>query len=202
LSKPHLDLGYDAVYSAWINFRKHKKSTNSIDDFEYCLEENLQSLVLDIQNQSYKHNLYGKVVILEKKRRDLAVACVRDRVVHRFLYDYLVTLYDKTFDPDVWSCRKGRGLHKCLARTQKLLQKHSNSYCWRADVTKFFDNVSHDKLLLCLNRKIGKDKTAMYLCNEIIRSYNSELRATSYELRATSYELRATSYESCRHTDW
>jgi retron-type reverse transcriptase len=164
---------YHAAYDAWLGFRKGKKPTRSIDTFAYHLEENIARLSRELKDRSYKHGSYQKVVLQEKKRRDLAVAGVRDRVVHRLLYDYLLVIFDKTFDPDVWSCRQGKGLHKCLARTQKLLAQHSGSYIWRADITKFFDNVAHSTLLNCLDRKIGDDEQTMWLCREVIDSYNA-----------------------------
>lgn len=49
----------------------------------------------------YEHGVYGYKIVNEKKRRDIAVAGVRDRIVHRLLYDYLVAICDKNFDYDV-----------------------------------------------------------------------------------------------------
>lgn len=155
---------YQTVYQAWLAFRKGKKPVLFIDEFAYNLEENIYILSNELTNGTYRHGSYQRISVQEKKRRDLAVAPVRDRVVHRLLYDYLVTVFDRTFDPDVWSCRKDKGLHKCLARTQKLLRRFENVYVWRADITKFFDNVLHDKLLDCLQRKIGDDDAALWLC--------------------------------------
>jgi RNA-directed DNA polymerase len=188
-----LKLCFADLHKAWSSFIKGKSRSNSIDEFQYSLERNLHEIHQDILNHSYQHGPYKKVVIKEKKRRDLAVAPVRDRVVHRLLYDFLVEKYEKSFDPDVWSCRKGKGLHKCLVRTQKLLKRYNNSYVWRADISKFFDNVNQQTLIECLDRKIGSDETYFGLSKEIIRSYNNnELRTTNYELRTTNYELRTT----------
>ncbi len=168
-----MDFSYLQLYKAWEKFKKGKKKTQSIDEFAYSLEDNLQKLGKDINNRCYKHGDYKKVVILEKKRRDLAVAEVRDRVVHRLVYDELVNIWDKSFDPDVWSSRTSKGLHGALARTQKLLQKHQYSYVWRADITKFFDHVRHDVLLDCINHKTQSNSKLFWLCNEIINSYST-----------------------------
>ena len=163
---------YQAVYKAWLMFRKGKNPSSAIDIFAYNLEQNIQKLSDDLCTKTYQHGVYNKVVVKEKKRRDLAVAGVNDRVVHRLLYDYLVNIFDKQFDPDVWSCRKGKGLHKCLARTQKLIRKHKLSFVWRADITKFFDNVFQEKLLDCLRRKLQPDDDTLWLCESVIDSYN------------------------------
>ena len=160
----------DQIYEAWRAFRRGKKPSPDIDNFEYHLAANLVSLTNDIAGGTYRHGSYRRVIIRERKRRDLAVAAVRDRVVHRLVYDKLVDLFDKSFDPDVWSCRCGKGLHKCLTRCQQLLGKYQNSYIWRMDITKFFDNVDHGVLKQCLRRRI-KDKQLLWLCDEIISSY-------------------------------
>ncbi len=164
----NLQTDYATLYRAWRSFRKGKKPSPYIDEFAYSLEINLVQLVTELSKKSYQHGHYQPVVLYEKKRRDLAVAPVRDRVVHRLLYDYLVAVYDKGFDPDVWSCRVGKGLHACLARTRTLLRKYSLSYVWRADIAKFYDNVDHAILFNCLLRKIGQDRAAIWLCQETI----------------------------------
>lgn len=168
-----LKTDYQAVYTAWRKFKKGKRTSLAIDEFAYDLEGNLTRLSNELCNKSYRHGGYQPVVLYEKKRRDLAVATVRDRVVHRLLYDYLVAIYDKGFDPDVWSCRVGKGLHACLGRTKQLLRKYSHSYVWRADIAKFYDNVNHATLLDCLRRKIGQDKSAINLLDKIISSYRT-----------------------------
>lgn len=129
-------------------------------------------LASELSGGAYKHDNYWAVVLYEKKRRDLAVASVRDRIVHRLLYDYLISVYDKSFDFDVWSSRRGKGMHACLSRTQQLLKRYSNSYVWRSDITKFYDNVEHATLLSCINQKINYDQAAIGLINEIINSYS------------------------------
>ena len=170
--KDFLRVDYRAVYKAWLAFRKGKQPTGPIDRFAFGLESYLAQLSSQLTDRSYKHGTYRQISLTEKKRRDLAVASVRDRVVHRLLYDHLLPIFDSGFDPDVWSCRTGKGLHKCLDRSQKLLRKHKASYVWRADITKFFDTVDQQVLLKCLNRRIDHDKTAIWLCREVIDSYS------------------------------
>ena len=170
--KVELSTNYQAVYKAWRMFQKGKKSSEVIDMFAYYLEQNIEQLANDLTSRKYIHGGYQSVVVNEKKRRDLAVACVRDRVVHRLLYDYLVNIFDKRFDPDVWSCRKSKGLHGCLDRTQKLLDKNIASYVWRADIAKFFDNVEHKMLIKRIKGKVGNNTTATWLSEIVISSYD------------------------------
>ena len=109
--------------------------------------------------------------MLDNKRRQISVAPIRDRVVHRLIYDYLVHLYDRTFIYDVWSCRKGKGLQAAINRSKQFLRENKTSYVWRSDVKKFFDAVDHERLLSILSRKIKQPKVSCLL-QEIIKSYD------------------------------
>ncbi|MCL2451798.1 reverse transcriptase/maturase family protein [Candidatus Saccharibacteria bacterium] len=161
------------LFAAWRNFRRGKKPNTAIDEFAYNLTANLARLADEIERREYRHGGYRRVVVEEKKRRDLAVAAVRDRVVHRLVYDELVEIFDAKFDPDAWSCRKDMGLHKCLTRTQQLLTKHHANFVWRMDVAKFFDRVDHAKLREALRRRV-QDPRLLYPCDELLDSYNCQ----------------------------
>ncbi len=173
-------------------WRKGKKPSRAIDEFEHDLVSSLAEITLQLQTKTYKHAGYRKLQIVEKKRRDLAVASVADRLVDRMVHDQLVEIYDKSFDPDVWSSRLEKGLHKCLARTQKLLQKYPDSYIWRSDITKFFDSVDQAVLIQILKIKIDDKSDLFWLCREIITSYNLLERRTENGERRTENGERRT----------
>src|SRR3989338_8623878 len=58
--------------------------------------------------------------VAEQKRRIVSVAAVRDRVVHRLLYDHVVACFDARLSFDAWSCRKGKGLLGAIRRGPSL----------------------------------------------------------------------------------
>ncbi len=167
-----IDTSLTNIWTAWRAFRSGKKPSRDILRFQSDLESNLLQLCADVHTGNYIHAPYTHRIINEKKRRDIAVAQVRDRIVHRLLYDYMVPLLDKAFDPDVWSCRRGRGLHQCLDRCLLLAQRHKSGYVWRADISKFFDNIDHQVLMRCLRDKIH-DPIAIRLLNIVITSYQT-----------------------------
>ena len=151
-------------------FRRGKQPSRDIRAFELDLEYNLLKLCADLSTGQYEHGGYHHRIVNEKKRRDIAVASVRDRVVHRLLYDYLVPLVDPRLDYDVWSCRQNKGLHKALERTHHLIYSYSHGWMWRADIAKFFDHVSHNTLTTCLLR-FTSDETVQKLLDKVINSY-------------------------------
>jgi retron-type reverse transcriptase len=137
------------------------------------LEKELISLYAEIHYGVYRHGGYRHFYVTDNKKRKISVAGVRDRVVQRMVYEYLVKLYDKRFVYDVWSCRKKKGLHGALARIQKFIRNKNIRFVWRADISKYFDSIDRATLLDILRRKIN-GPVALYLLNEIINSAPGE----------------------------
>lgn len=139
-------------------------------DFWYHLETEVASLNKDLTGGNYKHGGYHTFTVTDNKRREINVATIRDRVVHRLLYDYLVELFDQTFINDVWSCRKEKGLLGCIDRVQLLFNQYQHCYLWRADIKKFFNHIDHAILKRTIARKVD-DLKALKILATIIDSY-------------------------------
>lgn len=167
-----IDLSLENIWRSWFIFRKGKHCTAELHNFQYYLEENLCELYCDLRDGTYMHGSYRKFIVCDNKRREISVACIRDRVVHRLLYDYLNNVYDNRFMYDVWSCRKGKGLLGAIEKIQSLLKKFPDAYIWKVDIKKFFDNVDHRKLREILRYRI-KDPVALGLLHEVIRSFST-----------------------------
>jgi len=167
-----IDLSLKNIWDSWFAFRKGKKPTSELDSFQYYLEKNLYNLFADLNLGRYRHGGYRKFIVCDNKRREISVADVRDKVVHRLVYDHLNKICDKTFIYDAWSCRIKKGLTGAIERTQTFLKRHPNGYVWKGDVRKFFDSIDHEILQKLLAPKI-KDKKTSILLDEIIRSFQS-----------------------------
>lgn len=168
-----INLGLSNIYHSWTAYRKGKKATIDLDIFQYHLEKELFSLCRELNSGLYRHGGYRKFVVCDNKRREVSVASIRDRVVHRLVYDYLTNIYDKTFIFDAWSCRMNKGLTSGLDRTQSFMQKYQNGYVWRADISKFFDSVDQEVLIKILSLKISDTQT-LQLLKKIIDSFWTE----------------------------
>lgn len=168
-----IDISLSGVYKSWYAFRAGKRPSRLIITFEYQLENNLYKLANDIQNNHYQHGSYRHILVQDSKPRRIVVAEVRDRVVHRMLYDHFVPLMDSHFDHDVWSCRKGKGLEEAINRTRSLLVKYPHGWVWRGDVAKFFDSVNHEVLREIVRRYV-KDEAALDLLQRVTTSYFTE----------------------------
>lgn len=169
-----IDVGLGNIWRSWFAFRKGKRSTAELHEFQYYLERNIFALFKDLNDGTYRHGGYKKFVVSDNKRREVSVASIRDRIVHRLIYDYLMPIYDKTFIYDAWSCRAGKGLFGAIERAQAFLKTHPRSFVWKGDVKKFFDSVDQKTLLEILSLRI-KDKKTYNLIAEIIYSFSSSV---------------------------
>ena len=165
-----IDLSLSNIWQSYFKFKKGKKTSQELEKFSYYLEENLRSLHHDLDSGNYKHGQYRKFTVTDNKRREISVSNIRDRVVHRLIYEYLCQIYDKTFIFDAWSCRKNKGLVGAIERAQNFVSRKPNSFIWRSDIKKFFDSVDQQVLLKIISRKIRNQKD-LSLLREIIGSY-------------------------------
>lgn len=175
-----IDFRLANIWKSWYSFCRGKKRTIELERFSYNLEENLRCLHTDLNQGIYYHGSYRKFTVTDNKRRKIAVAPIRDRIIHRLLYEYLVPLFDRTFIYDVWSCRKNKGLIGAIERTQQLLSRNVGCFVWRSDIKKFFDSVDCEVLQQILHRKIS-DENTLWLLEEIISSYHNQNPVTNRE---------------------
>ena len=138
--------------------------------FHNNVEAELTSIHNELHTGKYYHGAYRNFLVCENKKRFISVAPIRDRVIHRLLYDYLVEIYDKTFDFDLWSCRLGKGLNGAINRLQSFSAQYKNGFFWRADIRKYFDSIDQEILLKIISKKISESKTGN-LVEKILLSY-------------------------------
>jgi hypothetical protein len=84
----------------------------------------------------------------------------------------LVSIFDKRFIFDAWSCRENKGLLGAIERTQQLLASNKYAYVWRSDITKFFDSVDHNVLKTCIRRRVFNQNN-IALIENVIDSFSS-----------------------------
>lgn len=160
----------EILWNCWLKYKKGKRKTIDYLQFEENLERNLLGLAEQLQSGAYRHGTYRSFEVKENKKRLISVASVRDRLVHRLLYEYLVPIIDHKLDFDVWSCRGGKGLVAAVFRCGQLVQKYGRGYFWRADISRFFASVDKD-ILMSLIKAMIPDALAVKLLREVVASY-------------------------------
>lgn len=190
-----IDFSLSNLYRSWYAFRRGKRASSEIIAFQYSLESNIDQLSHQLANKSYKHGAYAHFIVQDSKKREIAVAPVRDRVVHRLIYDFLVPQWDKTFIFDAWSCRNNKGQHKAIERASSYMRNYANGWVWRSDITKFFDSVDQETLLELVSRHT-KCKDALWLIQEVLASYSKNEPGRGMPIGNLTSQIFANIYQN------
>ena len=88
------------LYRAWNDFVHGKRMRGDVNDFAISLADNIHDLYETLVGGTYVHGPYQEYTITDPKKRVIHKASVRDRVVHRLLYNALYPYFDKRFIHD------------------------------------------------------------------------------------------------------
>ncbi len=162
------------LYKAYLKAKKGKNESLEVLRFTFNLEEELINLHKDLKAQEYKTGKYRNFIIFEPKERKISALPFRDRVVHHSVYSAIEPVFEKSFIFDSYACRKDKGTHAGIKRTQKFIrQVNKNFYVLKCDVSKYFPSVNHRILKKLLRKKIS-DKKLLNLLDLIIDSNGLE----------------------------
>lgn len=100
--------------------------------------------------------------------RELGIPTVVDRLIQQALYQVLSPLYEPTFTENSYGFRPGRSAHQAVKRSRDYIRQDKR---WVVDVdlSKFFDEVHHDRLLSKLRKRI-EDRRVIHLIDRYLRS--------------------------------
>jgi RNA-directed DNA polymerase len=91
----------------------------------------------------------------------LTVPTVLDRFIQQAAMQVLQRRWDRTFSEHSYGFRPGRSAHQAVAQAQQYIAA-GYRWCVDLDLEKFFDRVSHDKLMAKIAARVG-DKRLLKL---------------------------------------
>ena len=102
------------------------------------------------------------------KVRKLGIPTVADRVVQQAIVGVLSPIYEPMFHESSYGFRPGRGAHDALRACQRA---YDEGYVWVVDMDleRFFDNVSHSKLIQLLSDTI-RDGRVVSLIHRFLKA--------------------------------
>ncbi len=164
-----------SVYKAWQDFSKGKMHKQDVQFFYANLEDELISILRDLLTDQYIHGPYARFIVHDPKRRIIHKATVRDRVIHRLVYNKLLPIFHSRLLDCSFSCRPSFGQHRSIEAVRRAIRQvtqNGSRECWilKIDVRKFFDSVDHNILFDLLCRSVT-DKRLLALLQMIIQSF-------------------------------
>lgn len=167
---------YENLYLAYLKARKGKRSKPGVATFEYHQERELIRLQDELQQGAWRPGKYHHFYIHEPKRRLIAAAPFRDRVVHHALCNLIEPLWEKRFIADSYANRLGKGTHRAILRCSQFARHYA--YVLQCDIAQYFPSIDHAILREMLQRVIP-DAQVMHLIDLILAS--SETSSNSDE---------------------
>jgi RNA-directed DNA polymerase len=169
-------ISLENIFSGWNEFRKGKQSKPDVLMFERFLEDNIFALHEELETGAYRHGEYKTFHIQDPKPRTISKATVNDRLVHHLVFRQLYAVFDSDFFFHSYASREGKGTHRAVQNLSKCLRRSSKnftcpSFALKCDVRKFFDSISHKKLLQLIECRIS-DKKLLRLIEEIVGSFS------------------------------
>ena len=93
--------------------------------------------------------------------RKLGIPTVLDRFIQQAVMQVLQRRWDRTFSEHSYGFRPGRSAHQAVEQAQKYIAE-GYRWCVDLDLEKFFDRVSHDKLMAKIAERVN-DKRLLRL---------------------------------------
>lgn len=142
---------FEALVSAYLDCRRHKSNTDSVQVFERHLERNLCDLFDELKAGTYRPGRSICFVITHPKPREVWAADFRDRVVHHLLYNHIAPRFLASFVTDSCACIPGRGTLYAAKRLEHQVRSITQNWSrpahyLKCDLANFF--VSIDKRVL------------------------------------------------------
>ncbi len=100
--------------------------------------------------------------------RKLGIPTVLDRFIQQAVMQVLQGRWDRTFSDHSHGFRPGRSAHQAVAQAQQYIAE-GYRWCVDLDLEKFFDRVSHDKLMARIEARVS-DRRVLKLIRSFLKA--------------------------------
>jgi len=159
----------------WEEFLDYKLNKDLLSSFEidsikdYIAEERYLPIATEIVNGRYKFSIPKKHLInkIDKQKKRIIYTYTEDESMILKLLNYLLYKYDDTFLPNCYSFRKNIGVKQAI-KDLTGNKNISNMYCYKIDISNYFNSVPIEKLLPKLKELISDDYKLYQLLEDIL----------------------------------
>jgi RNA-directed DNA polymerase len=126
-------------------------------EYEQNLEANLIDLHARVHRGAYRALPSRRKYIAKPdgRQRPLGIAALEDKIVQRAVVEVLNAVYETDFLGFSYGFRPKRSQHDALDALAVAIIRTKVNWIWDADVSKFFDSVSHEWLIRFVEHRIG-----------------------------------------------
>jgi RNA-directed DNA polymerase len=150
----------ETLRSAFLSLKK--KAAVGVDqvrwvDYAADLDRNLTDLHARVHSGAYRALPSRRVLIpkADGKLRPLGIAAIEDKIVQAAVVAILTPIYEAEFLGVSYGFRPGRGQHDALDALTVGIKTRKVNWVLDADISKFFDTISHEWLVKFIEHRIG-----------------------------------------------
>lgn len=181
--------------------RKTCKNRSKVFEFYLNKNINLVNIYNKLYTRTYKPSKYSIFAIFEPKPRLVMSQTIEDKIVNHFIANYYLIpfLEPKLIDSNV-ATRKKKGSKYANDLLVKyinniiLKNKNTEIYCLKLDISKYFYNISHSKMLDIIKVYI-KDKDVINLLELCVSETNKEYVNNKVDYYNRKYNISIPYYK-------
>jgi len=143
----------------------------TIEDVEKTgVEKFLNMLTEELRQQTYQPSAVKRVWIPKAngEQRPLGIPTIKDRVAQMACLLVIEPIFEADFEEHSYGFRPKRSAHDAIAKIKEHL-KAGKTEVYDADISKYFDTIPHEKLMIALNERI-KDQRVLKLINKWLKA--------------------------------
>jgi group II intron reverse transcriptase/maturase len=155
------------IWEAYKRVRANQGSSGvdsiSMEEYEADRRKHLYKLWNRMASGSYFPPPVKEVEIPKKdgKVRKLGIPTISDRVAQEAIKMYIEPRFEAIFSPNSYGYRPRKNAHQALEQVRANCRK--TDWVIDLDIKGFFDNISHDKLMLAVDKHIPEKWVKLYI---------------------------------------
>lgn len=146
------------LYRAYHRAAKGKRYSCGHLQFKQHLAANLRMLSAALRDGSYRPSPPKLFFVHEPKKREISALPFADRVAQHALCAVIEPIFDRTFLPNSYACRKGMGTHTAAIEAQATMRRGFTHWL-KMDFSKYFASIDRVVLHGEIKRKISCSAT-------------------------------------------